>query len=676
MKKRLLSSSPTPAIGLALGWVFIILAAYSRLLLHPDIHLACPENDTWNLPVRWSVLSSLREGHIPLWNPLSAFGIPWLASWSTEVFYPGTLLFTWLGLNAWNYSGVLHLLIFSLGLYFLLRRFGVQPFGAFFSASLALLNGCAVNHLGSNSPMDTMAWIPWVFVGAHQALSNKPWGRFQLGVVLTLQTLAGYPQILFYTLLFLLAYAVISFRSVTKLILPTAAALLITICQWLPSVEYFLFQAVRLPAVKDNPEFVLPLNNLLTLVNFNALSQNNLPDYVASPTYFYFNFYSGLIPLAILFGALFQMKKWNPATWFWFISLLVTGLWIFGFISNGLHLFHLSTPSFLEPGKAWVLVNFIELVTLGLLWQILPSLGHWKWVVLGFSVLNLLIPIWFHPLEQNLLPNNPQLEQSTQKIEASMGSGRALVLADEKDSSKLYQPLPDPELKSKFKYFVPNSNLYTSIPLANAYSSTWPSTGVMNAELYFKYSFPYSKGHLLDLLGVDLLYLNETSMPKPLINIGTLDGWTMWKNPNSLGKAFIYRGDVSVAGRKDVFSAFASGISDPQTKLYLTQEAVTELPRHPLSPLNDPENHYDIPKNTWGYLVITQNALPGWKAWVDGKPAAIVMADWIFQSVQLPVGAQTADLRYEPTSFRFGLFISLLALTGLFFKAVTFLLKR
>src|SRR5579862_2765564 len=100
MKKNSPPPLPIPII-LLLGWLAIVFSAYGRLILHPELHTACPENDTWNFPIRWSVLSVLHNGNLPLWNPLSAFGIPWLATWQTETFYPGTLLFTWGGLTAW-----------------------------------------------------------------------------------------------------------------------------------------------------------------------------------------------------------------------------------------------------------------------------------------------------------------------------------------------------------------------------------------------------------------------------------------------------------------------------------------------------------------------------------------------------------------------------------------------
>jgi len=676
VKKNQSLLSNQPAFLFFLGLVALSFTAYGRLLLHPDLHTACPENDTWNLPVRWSVLTSLQAGRIPLWNPLSAFGLPWLASWSTEVFYPGTWLFTQFGLNAWNYSGIIHLLIFSAGIYFFLIQLGAQPFAAFFSASLALLNGCAYNHLGSNSPMDAMAWIPWIFIGARETLTDNNGGRFKLGLALALQILAGYPQTLLYTLIGLFLYTAICFRSIEKLIFPMALALLVTAGQWLPSVEYFLFQAVRLPAVTNNPDFVLPLSNLLTFLRPDALAQKGLPDYVVSPTYFYFNLYVGLIPLAIFFLSVFRFKEWTMLTRFWVFGLLISCLWTFGFFTYCLHLLHIILPAFLEPAKAWVLLNFVELIAMGLLWENLyPKAGHWKWMILLLSLLDLLIPIWSHPLERNLLPPCAQIDQTSQVIKNNLNSGRLLVLVDEKESGQLYQPLPDPELKSRFKYFVPNSNLYASLPLANAYSSTWPCWSVMDAEIYFKYGFPYSQGHLLDLLGVDELLLNESKMPKPFRKTGTLQGWTLWKNPHSLGRAFIYKGGISSGDRKEIFKTFASGQSNPETKLYLEKEPISDQPRHPLSPLEDPKNYYSIPQSKSGYLVITQNAMPGWRVWVNGNPQNLLLADSLFQCVPVE-GGQTVILRYEPASFRLGLFVSLLTLVGLLFTVAAFLLKR
>ena len=666
MKKKLLPRQNSFSLPVwifpLLGLLLLFLAAYGRLLFHPALHTACPENDTWNLPVRWSVLSSLRSGNLPLWNPLSAFGIPWLATWQTETFYPGTLLFTWMGLDAWNLSGVLHLFVFSLGLYYFLKGSGVDPFWAFFCSAVAGMNACAYNHLGSNSSMDTLAWMPWIFLAVDRTLAGVPCAGFQLALFLTLQVFAGYPQILFYTSVGAFAYAAFlkGWRSLPRLAPAFLAALFLSACQWVPSAEYFLFHAVRKPAVPSNPGFFLPFDNLKTFLAFNSLWKGGTPDYVESPTFFYFNFYSGLLPLGFLAVGLLRFKRLGGRTRFFFLGFCVSLLWVFGI---PLRLFPFSA-SFLEPAKAWVLADFLELCALGfLLKDLFPKLRPWRWGVLALALADLFVPLWTHPLETNLAPSDPFLQSQAGKIRRELGSGRLLVLPNAEEHAGLYTPLPNPEKMGVFKRFLPNSNLLVSLPLANFYGSTWPTWGALDAQLYFQYGFPYDRGALMDLLGVDLLLLTEDKMPRRFRKIGSEGAWTLWANPSSLGECFFFPGGTRGGSRKESFQSFASGTAHPLQTLFLDPEPLSSAPLNSL-PRSSPGKVYPLPGRK-GCFVAAQNAMPGWRAWVDGKPSGVHLADGIFQGVPVAEGSRQVTLRYEPVSFRFGLFLSLLAWAGL-----------
>jgi uncharacterized membrane protein YfhO len=70
-----------------------------------------------------------------------------------------------------------------------------------------------------------------------------------------------------------------------------------------------------------------------------------------------------------------------------------------------------------------------------------------------------------------------------------------------------------------------------------------------------------------------------------------------------------------------------------------------------------------------GYLLLTDTFYPGWRATVDGVPAEIVRADVAFRALRLEPGAQRVEFRYQPTSVRWGAWISagalLLLLCGL-----------
>jgi len=63
-----------------------------------------------------------------------------------------------------------------------------------------------------------------------------------------------------------------------------------------------------------------------------------------------------------------------------------------------------------------------------------------------------------------------------------------------------------------------------------------------------------------------------------------------------------------------------------------------------------------------GIVVIADPAYPGWRVTVDGKPARGLVANYLFRAVAVPAGRHVVEWKYDPTSFRFGLFISLAAL--------------
>jgi hypothetical protein len=74
-------------------------------------------------------------------------------------------------------------------------------------------------------------------------------------------------------------------------------------------------------------------------------------------------------------------------------------------------------------------------------------------------------------------------------------------------------------------------------------------------------------------------------------------------------------------------------------------------------------------------LVLLESHAPGWKATLtqpDGRPRAlpIVRVNTAFQGVFVPAGKHTIEWRYEPASFRIGLFLGLAALAVLLAAAV------
>ncbi|MCC6957387.1 MAG: YfhO family protein, partial [Anaerolineales bacterium] len=53
---------------------------------------------------------------------------------------------------------------------------------------------------------------------------------------------------------------------------------------------------------------------------------------------------------------------------------------------------------------------------------------------------------------------------------------------------------------------------------------------------------------------------------------------------------------------------------------------------------------------------------PGWTARLDGAPAPLARANYLFQAVPVPAGQHTLELRYRPLSFYGGAALSLAGL--------------
>ncbi len=60
-----------------------------------------------------------------------------------------------------------------------------------------------------------------------------------------------------------------------------------------------------------------------------------------------------------------------------------------------------------------------------------------------------------------------------------------------------------------------------------------------------------------------------------------------------------------------------------------------------------------------GYLVLADQLLPGWRAWLDGSPVQILRAEYLFRAVRLPPGVHVVEFAYRPAAARAGAWMSL-----------------
>jgi hypothetical protein len=66
----------------------------------------------------------------------------------------------------------------------------------------------------------------------------------------------------------------------------------------------------------------------------------------------------------------------------------------------------------------------------------------------------------------------------------------------------------------------------------------------------------------------------------------------------------------------------------------------------------------DVTMNQDGYLVLSEINYPGWVAYVNGHKRQLLTGNYIFRVLPLSNGTHDVVIRYEPTSFKIGLAIT------------------
>ena len=77
-----------------------------------------------------------------------------------------------------------------------------------------------------------------------------------------------------------------------------------------------------------------------------------------------------------------------------------------------------------------------------------------------------------------------------------------------------------------------------------------------------------------------------------------------------------------------------------------------------------------------GWLVLGEVWAPGWQADVDGAPAKLFRTNVAFSGLALPAGSHKVTLRYAPTGWVWGRWISLGTLIGMLIVTVVVLRRK
>ena len=210
-------SEPTPEPGAAEAWLtpgrfalllgLLIVAAFPGVLLEGRAFVI-RDFAAFSYPVAHFHRESFWRGEVPLWNPLSSCGSPFLAQWNTLALYPLSLIYLLLPLS-WSLSFfcLVHLFWGGLGMYLLAHRWTHHRLAAALAGVIFSFNGLSLNSLMWPSHVATFAWLPWVLWLAQEGWRQGGKKLVWAIVAGATQMLAGGPETIALTwlILFLLA---------------------------------------------------------------------------------------------------------------------------------------------------------------------------------------------------------------------------------------------------------------------------------------------------------------------------------------------------------------------------------------------------------------------------------------------------------------------------------------
>jgi hypothetical protein len=177
---------------------------------------------------------------------------------------------------------------------------------------------------------------------------------------------------------------------------------------------------------------------------------------------------------------------------------------------------------------------------------------------------------------------------------------------------------------------------------------------------------PETRFRLLGILNVKYLISFRELRGQGITLVSYFPEYPSWlyKIERTVPRVYVVNRTVVEKNSEQILQRLASLDFDP-SKAVVLDEDLAMKPRRPLvatAGIIRYENQavtVQVSLNDSGILVLADSYYPGWKAYVNGKEEAIRRANLFFRAVLLPAGTHTVEFRYEPTSFKLGLAISI-----------------
>jgi hypothetical protein len=228
--------------------------------------------------------------------------------------------------------------------------------------------------------------------------------------------------------------------------------------------------------------------------------------------------------------------------------------------------------------------------------------------------------------------------------------------------------------------FGPNLEMYLGYQTVGGCTALFPSRYYEYIDRYANYGLPrawisFSYGVAKDHVMMDLLNVKyEISHDQKFIGF----------SDTVLPRAFIVP-SAEVVAKEEILDRLTSPDFDPLKTVLIEEESKV--------PVRSTEGPYtkarvdiidyapdsillNAESPSTGYLFLSEIFYPGWKAYVDDRPATILRGNYLFRVIPIPAGRHQIRLHFDPPTIKLGIGVSVLTLLVILGTLVYFFRRR
>lgn len=667
----------------------------------------------------------LRHGRFPLWNPWEYGGVPFFATAQPEVLYPPKALLFWLlsPLKAYWAFMAIHFVGLAVGFVLFAREQGIR--GAPLFAGAAAWTFATPVLISNYHPtrIAILVPVPFVFLFVERWAKSRDLRAFvALVAIVTLQLVAGYPEISLDLGLLVALHAAVRFAT----------------REWTapPWKTIPVFAAAFVLAAGISAIQLLPMVEAGVAANRAGVAKEVLdapmavPEAFAAPKL-------GIVPLFVAFALLALFKRRAVAAWAGLLACvaITSGGWLLLRRLPGLSMIRFPYVWFiLAPFYgAWLVALGAESLASSLPARRIERVA--VGVVAGIELLWVACcAVFFRALVRHAGAPPPRIVEIFghnigTKAAAALGIAAGVAIAVAAVLALLRKPwrawwaaplvlavlshlagypfgarsapVKRPGRVGEVRGMLPagakvQGRALSIDDIAYGYEITDKVPSILGAEESFvpwRYRRILERWNFVPLFGmfdwggfvaargfVDAFNVQYMAVPvfvahlvagPDLEPIARRGGVVLFENTRRMGSAWVNYRVKRAASSDDAMRLVLDRTFDPRREVVVEDKLAWSYTSGGDDFVTRPDGEtrtsshgveYTVTLPRQGILVASETLYPGWTAFVDSHPATLIAADYVFRGVELPPGKHSVRFEYRPRSVRYGAVASSFAL--------------